>query len=84
MNQPQQMDPAHLDVLAQQQGFPDYATYAAWSAQRNKNMGGTATQQGPTVSPEQTNFLQQLLGNVTPFALINRVTDRYKKATGQK
>lgn len=71
---------AHLNALAQQQGFKDYATYSAWNQKyRSQNQqGGQVTQQAPK------NWLQQLYDYVpSPAMLIGRVSDAYGRATGE-
>lgn len=67
---------AHLDALAQQQGFHDYATYSAW---HNKYRAQNQRQAAPP-----TNWMQQLYSSVpSPAMLIGKVSEAYQRATGE-
>ena len=71
-----------LDAVAQQRGFPDYATWSAWHQkyQAKQPMQGRA----PAAAPAPNNWLQNLINQLpSPFMAINRASDAYGKATGQ-
>lgn len=77
---------AHLDALAQQQGFHNYDQWAAWNAKRNQISGiggatGIANPGGAPAQPPQ-NWLQHLLGSIPihPMYLLNKVNDAFTKA----
>lgn len=70
---------AHLDVLARQMGFHDYATYSAYqqhqTARRLDNgiQGtgySTGTQQPSQQPAAPTNWLQSLIQNYTPLGYV--------------
>lgn len=77
---PPQYSQRQLDTIAQQRGFPDYATWSAWNAHRQAGL------QQPAAQPqqEQPNFLQSLLAKIPghPANLLGYVNDRIKQATG--
>lgn len=71
---------AELDYAAQQLGFPDYATWAAW--RRNQQVGATRqvpAQQQMQAPPQEENFLQYLFRRIPPFSLIGDSAQRYQK-----
>jgi hypothetical protein len=67
---------AHLDALARQLGYHDYATYQAYQRNRNALLGAGVTLQKPVVNPGAAqqpvvqpgqqpapqNWLQRLIG----------------------
>jgi hypothetical protein len=65
---------AHLDVLARQLGFRDYATYAAYQAHQQMMRQGppVAAQPAAPAQPQQPpqNWLQTLLG-YTPLGYVS-------------
>lgn len=79
---------AHLDTLARQMGFHDYATYSAYqqhqAAQRMDNgIQGTGYNTGaPTQQPQGNNFLQNLLAKIPihPAYLLGKVNDAFTQA----
>lgn len=82
-------DAHHLDQLAREQGFPSYAAWSAWNAQRqhHSGMNGPGTQyaapaQAAPQQGEHSNILQYLLSRIPPFSIIGHVADEYGKATG--
>jgi hypothetical protein len=84
---------AHLDTLARQQGFHDYATYQAYQQKQqamrmDNGLQGTGSSigQAPGAGPAPPqNFLQHLLSSIpgTPAYLLGKVNDAFGKATGQ-
>lgn len=74
---------AQLDAAARQQGFPDYATWAAYQQKRMAMMHGPAP--AGTGEPPK-NWLQNLLESIPghPAMLFKYVGDRFNQATGQK
>lgn len=76
------LSPGQLDAMARQRGFPDYATWLAWTKHRT-----AALKKGqPQQEPPPTNWLQNLLGQIPvhPTYLFNYVSDKFGKATGEK
>lgn len=71
---------AHLDALAQQQGFPSYAAWAAWNANRIASVHAPAPQGGP--APQ--NWMQRALTSIpgTPANLLDYVSNRLHSALG--
>lgn len=65
--------PEQLDAIAQERGFPDYATWQAWENHRAQSLKGSNT----TAHPAPKNWLQQILSTVHP---LNYVADRVGKA----
>lgn len=77
---------AHLDVLARQMGFPDYATYSAYQQKQtamrmNNGIQGTGYSTGPD-QPGGNNWLQNLLAKIPihPAYLLGKVNDAFTKA----
>lgn len=75
---------AHLDALAQQRGFPNYATWSAYqnkqqAARMQNGLNGTGAAQG---GPAPTNWLQNLLASIPihPSYLLGKVNDAFTKA----
>lgn len=66
-----------LDAVARQQGFPDYATWAAWNAHRQAGL-----RQAPTDTEQPGNFLQSLLGKIPvhPSYILDYVNKKLKEA----
>lgn len=64
---------AHLDAAAQQIGFRDYATWAAWNAHRqdvlsqNPTDSGAPVAQAPQPQAAPQNWLQNLIQQYTPL-----------------
>jgi hypothetical protein len=73
---------AHLDALAQQQGFKDFAQWSAWNAQRQRTvLSGNPTVDTPGGAPPQ-NWLQHLLSSIPihPSYLLGKVNDAFTQA----
>jgi hypothetical protein len=74
--QPNNPNP-HLDAMARQLGFPDYATWAAWEQHRQAGLKepNTATmQQSQAQQPQHENVLQSILSAINPLQYVaNRV-----------
>lgn len=65
----------HLDAMAQQLGFPDYATWAAWDQHRQAGLKqpNTSTMQ-QSQAPQHENVLQSILSAINPLQYVaNRV-----------
>ena len=77
---------AHLDVLARQMGFHDYATYAAYqqkqAALRQSNSINGQNGPMPGAQPQGNNFLQNLLARIPihPAYLLGKVNDAFTQA----
>lgn len=80
---------AHLDVLARQMGYHDYATYQAYQqkqAAMRMNNGiqgtGSAIGQDPSQQPQQNNWLQNLIAKIPihPAYLLGKVNDAFTQA----
>jgi hypothetical protein len=73
---------AHLDALAQQQGFKNYAQWSAWNQRtRQPVLSGNPTV-GPGNGAPPQNWLQHLLGSIPihPMYLLNKVNDAFDQA----
>jgi len=86
-SKPPAMDPAHLDAMAKQLGFPDYKTWAAWNAGQRRSASidpSKITTTGPaTVAQKKPgNWLSALFNKIPPFSIIGHVSDAYGNATG--
>jgi hypothetical protein len=77
----QQYSQGHLDAIARERGFSDYATWAAWQNHISESLKGSNT---APAQPPQNNWLQGLLNKIPPFSIIGHVSDEYGRATGQK
>jgi hypothetical protein len=74
----QQPNTAHLDLMAQHLGFPDYATWAAWNQHRQAGLKEPNTATMNQAMPTQhSNFLQSILSAINP---LQYVADRVNKA----
>lgn len=80
-------DQATLDAHARSLGFPSYAAYAAWSANRNPNNNpqpaptpAPAPQAAPQPAP--SNWFQHFMAQMPPWMLIHNAAEAYKKAQG--
>lgn len=76
---------AHLDALAQQQGFKNYAQWAAWNRNtRQVVLQGGAGGAAPTQPPQ--NWLQHLLSSIPghPAQLLGYVDNKMGQALGSK
>jgi hypothetical protein len=78
---------AHLDALARQIGFHDYATYNAYqqkqAAMRMDNgIQGTGYNTGQPQQPQQNNWLQNLIAKIPihPAYLLGKVNDAFTQA----
>lgn len=79
---------AHLDTLARQMGFHDYATYSAYqqhqqAARMDNGINGTAANVGGAPQqPQGNNFLQNLLAKIPihPAYLLGKVNDAFTQA----
>lgn len=73
-----------LDAAARAKGFPDYATWAAWNANRTAAVKNPTAVAQPQAAP--VNWLQSLLQRIPihPAALFSKIDEKYSKATGQK
>jgi len=80
-----QQQPHPLDAQAQALGFPDYASYAAWDAQRQAGLKVRVDRGTPT-TPQQQNHLaqpaQQGPGSIAPGTLWGWIADKFGQATG--
>lgn len=78
---------AHLDTLARQLGYHDYATYQAYqqkqSAMRMDNgIQGTGYSTGQQQQPQGNNWLQNLIAKIPihPAYLLGKVNDAFTQA----
>lgn len=80
---------AHLDTLARQMGFHDYATYSAYQQHQqamrmNNGIQGTGYDAtGGAQQPQQpTNWLQNLINKIPihPAYLLGKVNDAFTQA----
>lgn len=77
---------AHLDALAQSQGFHDYNHWATWNAQRQQMLSQNPATgvPGEAGAPQQpgNNWLQNLLGRIPihPAYLFGKINDAFTQA----
>lgn len=79
---------AHLDVLARQLGFHDYATYSAYQQHRQADVlganpaTGAPGEAGAPQQPAGNNWLQNLLARIPihPAYLLGKVNDAFTQA----
>lgn len=73
-----QYSQAHLDAMANQLGFKDYATWSAFNQHQQAMQNAPAqqpAQPAPQQPPAQTNWLQNLIQQYTPLgAAMKRVS----------
>lgn len=77
---------AHLDTLAQQQGFKNYDQWAGWNRQRQMilSQNPSVGTPGEAGAPQQqgNNWLQNLLARIPihPSYLLGKVNDAFTQA----
>lgn len=81
-------DQATLDMHARSLGFPSYAAYAAWQANRNPN-NNPQPAPAPAPAPQQAappatpgNWFQNIMAQMPPWMLIHNASEAYRKAQG--
>jgi hypothetical protein len=82
-----QSSQAHLNALAQSQGFRDYNHWSTWNAQRQQMLSqnptvGAPGEAGAPSQPAGNNWLQNLLARIPihPSYLLGKVNDAFTQA----